>query len=176
MSHTISRSAAVRATPSVKNDDGPARFAGKTAHLHVDEDGINAAPPSAKPMTRTLIIDDDGAFARAVGRILCDYDPIIETDPASALRRIVRGEWFDVIVCDVNMPDLPGLEILAFVRALPEQPVFIMVSASEVAKTSGADGALLKPFTAPTLLDLVGKLRDEKSHAVTRPLPCLGDL
>lgn len=69
-----------------------------------------------------LVIDDEPRVAEAIARILCcDHDAEIITRPHEALARITAGEPFDVILCDVMMPEMMGFDLHAAVaRVAPE--------------------------------------------------------
>jgi CheY-like chemotaxis protein len=52
-----------------------------------------------------LVVDDDDMAARAVRRVLCtEHDVSISDGAADALHRIMRGDRFDVIICDLMAP------------------------------------------------------------------------
>jgi CheY-like chemotaxis protein len=74
---------------------------------------------------RVLVIDDDAAAARLLALALAEHisaDIEEETDARVALARILRGERFDAILCDIAMPVMSGVELHAeLVRAAPEQ-------------------------------------------------------
>lgn len=58
---------------------------------------------------RVLVVDDDAMAARAVRRVLCaQHDVSICDGAVAALRRIMRGDRFDVIICDLMMPEKTG--------------------------------------------------------------------
>ena len=64
------------------------------------------------PQRRALVVDDDPLVAKVIGRAL---EPlarcVVCTDPRAALRRLEAGESFDVVVADLRMPGLGGLEL-----------------------------------------------------------------
>jgi len=80
--------------------------------------------------------------------------------------RILPREQIDLILTDINMPDINGLELLSFVRKNPlyrELPVIII--STEGSRTDierglslGANEYLVKPFIPQTLLELVQRL------------------
>jgi CheY-like chemotaxis protein len=58
-----------------------------------------------------LVLDDEALVCRAVARTLGREHEVIEmTDPAEAMARLGRGERVDVVVCDLMMPGLTGME------------------------------------------------------------------
>ena len=80
------------------------------------------------------------------------------SDGFEALRQIPRGE-FDLVLTDINMPTLSGLELIRMIRARPEQRNLPIVAISTErdpgdvrrARDAGADGYLGKPFEPETL-------------------------
>ncbi|MFO0651536.1 MAG: ATP-binding protein [Polyangiales bacterium] len=79
--------------------------------------------PDAVPRSRVLVIDDDPMVCRSLTRLLQahhDVEPI--TEAADGLSRIASGERFDVILCDVMMPEMSGVEFYQKLQVVaPEQ-------------------------------------------------------
>ncbi|QOS12670.1 receiver/sensor box histidine kinase [Haloferax gibbonsii] len=81
-----------------------------------------------------LHVDADPEFAALVAAALereCEHITVhTETDPRVAVDRVRRdGPTFDCVVCDYDMPDLDGLDVLASVRAeYPELPVILFTA------------------------------------------------
>jgi CheY-like chemotaxis protein len=72
-----------------------------------------AAPP-AVGRARLLVIDDEPMFGATVARMVDgDHVVVVETSARSALSKIASGETFDVVLCDLMMPDLTGMEFFA---------------------------------------------------------------
>jgi CheY-like chemotaxis protein len=78
------------------------------------------APPSKAPASdrraRILIVDDEALVARAISRHLRDHDVRIARSGREALEIIDSGEYFDLILCDVMMPDLSGMDVYSAVE------------------------------------------------------------
>jgi CheY-like chemotaxis protein len=56
-----------------------------------------------------LVVDDDPAMGRAIRRVLGpSYEVVVSTDAAEALEYVRGGERFDVVLCDLMMPDVGG--------------------------------------------------------------------
>lgn len=72
---------------------------------------------------RVLIVDDEVLFAKALSRLLSiDHDITIAANGRIALDLIERGERFDVILCDVMMPEMTGIELrAALLETAPDQ-------------------------------------------------------
>jgi signal transduction histidine kinase len=75
------------------------------------------------PRARVLVIDDEDLIVVMLGRILgAHHDVTTTTKPDEGIERIRRGERFDVILCDLMMPDKTGMDVHAAVDALePDQ-------------------------------------------------------
>jgi len=121
-----------------------------------------------------LVVDDFATMVRIMRTLLrrVGFAAIEEVhDGASALDRL-RTKHFGLVVADWNMSPMTGLELLAHIRRDPILgPVcFIFVSAERrpqpIAEglAAGADGFLIKPFTA-------GELRGAIERALTRARP-----
>ena len=98
-------------------------------------------PPKASPNVENLapglriyIIDDEVRVARALERMLKGADVTVETDSRAALRHLEDGAHYDVIICDLMMPDLTGMELYkALVSAeSPLCPRFLFVTGGAV--------------------------------------------
>jgi CheY-like chemotaxis protein len=122
---------------------------------------VSVLPPQ-KPQKRVLIVDDD-AFLRAViarDLIRCNWDVTEAGDGAQALEQ-VRLNHFDLVVSDVRMPKVNGIELLAAIRkGNVDLPVFMFVSgfselSLEEAYSQGASGLFSKPFDRKTFLSAV---------------------
>jgi DNA-binding NtrC family response regulator len=71
---------------------------------------------------RILIIDDELLLAESLRRILADEFEVTATAaPTMALAWLTSGDWYDVILCDVMIPGMTGVELRARVeRVVPE--------------------------------------------------------
>jgi two-component system chemotaxis response regulator CheY len=93
-------------------------------------------------------------------------------DAFEALRLLPRNS-FDLILTDVNMPTLSGLELIRLIRARPEQRRLPIVAVSTErqpedarrAKEAGADGYLGKPFEPETLDKLLNQILETATRA-----------
>ena len=82
----------------------PATQAGARPRPEVEEE------KSSRP-ARVLIIDDEALVCKAVARVLTpEHEVSTETRAATALERIASGERFDLVVCDLMMPEMTGME------------------------------------------------------------------
>jgi len=123
-----------------------------------------AAPYNRRPfdMAHLLIVDDSQTIRRMVKASLLPLGiPFIEA--ASGLEAIEQLAVGDIklMVLDLNMPDMHGLEVLGFVRAhqkFHQLPVLVLTtrddqSSRNAAIQAGATVYLTKPFTPQSLLN-----------------------
>jgi signal transduction histidine kinase/ActR/RegA family two-component response regulator len=67
---------------------------------------------------RVLVVDDEPLICRAIQKSLAaDHDVTIETNPRHALERLRSGERFDLVLCDLMMPDLSGMDLYQALKA-----------------------------------------------------------
>lgn len=81
---------------------------------------------------RVVLIDDDEVILEVQVALLKDADVLVETyrDPVEALACIRRG-GVGLVVTDLEMPKLDGLELLYLIQALPKPPRIIVLSAHD---------------------------------------------
>jgi CheY-like chemotaxis protein len=86
---------------------------------------------------RVLVVDDEPRIAEALRLILSDEFAVTSTtEPQEALATIVAGEFFDVILCDVMMPVMNGVDL----RDRIEE-----VSPDQAARIVFVTGGIVKP-------------------------------
>lgn len=114
----------------------------------------------AKP--RLLIVDDNVDLAENLKEILEDEGHSVTVAPAGReALEVLRGEHFDLVLTDMRMPGLSGIDVLQAVRAeFPGVPVALMTAYTqdellEQARRQGALGILSKPVPLERLLQVV---------------------
>jgi DNA-binding NtrC family response regulator len=60
---------------------------------------------------RILVVDDEPLMGSAIARVLAEHEVIALTSARAAMLRVIAGERFDVILCDVMMPDFSGIDL-----------------------------------------------------------------
>jgi two-component system response regulator HydG len=110
-----------------------------------------------------LIVDDDTAH-RTMLRILLNYDyEIFEADDGSTAIEKVKNRPFDLVIMDVRMPKVSGMEALDMIKSLrPAVPVVMMTAFSSQdsaaqARARGAFDYLSKPFDFDNLKHTIEK-------------------
>jgi nitrogen regulation protein NR(I) len=114
------------------------------------------------PSAKILLVEDDSAIVATLRRVLADegYEVMIEKAGDAGLAR-AQAEAFDVVVTDLKLPGLDGLELVRQLHAArPRLPILMMTAHGTTetaieATQSGAYDYLLKPFEMPELLKLV---------------------
>jgi response regulator RpfG family c-di-GMP phosphodiesterase len=115
---------------------------------------------------RILLVDDDPALRTLLRTTFEVADvAVVEAESADAARRRIRAVRPDVIVLDVNMPGMTGLELCAELKAAPETreiPIVLLTGSdggsSAAAKRAGADAFVRKPFSPLELLAVAERL------------------
>ena len=117
---------------------------------------------------RILIVDDFSTMRRIVKNLLNDlgfFNTAEADDGVTALVELKKAPY-DLIVTDWNMPGMPGIDLLKAVRAdasLSKIPVLMVTAEAKreqiiEAAQSGVNGYIIKPFTAQTLEEKLGKI------------------
>jgi two-component system, chemotaxis family, chemotaxis protein CheY len=119
-------------------------------------------------MSANILTVDDSASIRLTTRIAltgAGYTVTEAIDGADGLDKMKAGS-FDLIVTDLNMPNMDGLTMIRSLRQLPAYmgtPVVFLTTESDgelkqQAKSAGATGWLTKPFEPDTLVKIVRKV------------------
>ncbi|MEM9463216.1 MAG: response regulator [Myxococcota bacterium] len=127
---------------------------------------------------KVLVVEDSRAMRVFVSSILeatGQYEVIEVDNGFDALRALPRGDYA-LIVTDVNMPDVSGIELTKFVRDNAKYkgiPVVVISTDSSRkdlarAKDAGASDFLAKPFTAEELLEVIDRARKEAAAPPSR--------
>jgi two-component system, chemotaxis family, chemotaxis protein CheY len=119
---------------------------------------------------KVMIVDDFATMRRILRNILkqIGFKNIIEAEDGKNALKELKKEKVDLIMCDWNMPEMPGIELLKNVRSddeLKDIP-FVMVTAEAQkdniveAVKSGVTNYVVKPFTAETITEKLNKVFD----------------
>lgn len=117
---------------------------------------------------RVLVVDDSAAIRQSITYVLQQggYEVIEAKDGQDGLDTMARIEVPDLIITDVNMPNLDGI---GFIRRVREQikykfvPIVVLTTESQgekmnEGKEAGATAWIVKPFSADKLLGVVKKV------------------
>ncbi len=110
---------------------------------------------------KVLVVEDSSAMRAFVRAVLEDEDgaEVEEANSGFEALRILPRQAFDLVVVDINMPDINGLELLSFIRkseAHASTPVIVISTEAspkdrERGMALGANAFLKKPFGADDL-------------------------
>jgi signal transduction histidine kinase/CheY-like chemotaxis protein len=178
---SVSRSLVERAGGEIEVENKPGGGARFTVRLplHVPDEleqeeeqarAIPAPAPAGQPRRSLLLVDDDPEVLKSLARMLDPaFDVTTATSGTQALDALEARERFDVILCDIMMPETSGLEVLDVLEE--EQPellprVFLMTGGTpgveREARARARDVPILgKPFDLNDLL----RLLDERENA-----------
>ena len=116
---------------------------------------------------RILLIDDSMTMRRIQRRVLNEmgYDDIVEANNGKeGLTRLVENNFqMGLILCDINLPEMSGIETLVRVRAHPQTksiPIIMCTSVAEKAQVlqalkAGANSYIVKPFDPASLREKI---------------------
>jgi CheY-like chemotaxis protein len=138
--------------------------------LRVSDESV-APAPAFVPATsagrrRVLVLDDEPLVGRAIARMLGgEHDVVTLSEPADALARLSGGEFFDLVLCDLMMPGMSGIQCYEALRATRPELARGMVFLTGGAFTEEAqaflervpNARLEKPFEAEALRDVVAR-------------------
>jgi two-component system chemotaxis response regulator CheY len=123
-------------------------------------------------MDTILVVDDSPTIRRMVRAALGSMNGVMFTEAGSGLRAIeVLGmEPVQMVVLDLNMPDMHGLDVIRFLRShdrYRDLPVIVLTtrgdeSSRQAALAAGASAYLTKPFMPTALLSSVRDLLDAR--------------
>jgi len=120
------------------------------------------------PNTKFLVVDDFSTMRRIVRNLLKElgYTNVDEAEDGAMGLQKLRSSQFDFVISDWNMPNMDGLTMLQQIRADPalaKIPVLMVTAEAKkeniiAAAQAGANGYVVKPFTAATLDEKLGKI------------------
>jgi two-component system chemotaxis response regulator CheY len=115
-----------------------------------------------------LAVDDSATMRQMVSFTLksAGYEVLTAIDGQDALAKLSGPQAVDMIITDLNMPNLDGIELIRQVRAMPTyrfKPIILLTTESDdlkkqAGKTAGATGWIVKPFKPDQLLAVVRKV------------------
>jgi two-component system chemotaxis response regulator CheY len=116
-----------------------------------------------------LAVDDSATVRSSLKLVLQEagYDLVLAADGEEALNKIKKSkEKFHLIITDLNMPKMNGIELIKAVRSLPDYrfvPILMLTTESQAdkkleGKKAGATGWIVKPFTPEQLIGVIQKV------------------
>jgi two-component system chemotaxis response regulator CheY len=121
---------------------------------------------------KILVVDDFSTMRRIVRNLLKElgFTNIDEAEDGVAALAKLKGAKFDFVVSDWNMPNMTGIELLRAIRAddsLKHLPLLMITAEAKKeniieAAQAGANGYIVKPFTAATLDEKLNKILNKQ--------------
>lgn len=110
-------------------------------------------------MKSILLVDDKPEIAKIIMLYLSGYEVRYEENPIKAIGWLTEGNMPDIIISDLNMPEMSGEEFLCYLKAnemFSDIPVLILSSVESSANRirlfeEGAEDFILKPFNPEEL-------------------------
>ena len=121
---------------------------------------------------RILIVDDDQASRYILAGLLEAAGHIVDqaADGREAMGRLDAGVY-DIVLLDVGLPDISGLDVLAYARAATSPPIAIMMTADDTPETmlaairEQAYRYILKPIMPDTIVEVVEDAMTKRASA-----------
>jgi two-component system chemotaxis response regulator CheY len=130
-------------------------------------------PLGGGAVAHILVVDDSQVMRQMIIACLRARPGVVFAQAASGLEAIeqLSLETFDLVVLDLNMPDIGGVEVIEFVRSqdrLRSLPIVVVTTRGDETSRervlgAGADRYLTKPFSPDQILAEVGALLDARS-------------
>jgi two-component system chemotaxis response regulator CheY len=122
----------------------------------------------ADPKLKFLVVDDFSTMRRIVRNLLKElgYTNVDEAEDGVVALQKLSAAPFDFVVTDWNMPNMDGLTLLQTIRRTPQLkhlPVLMITAEAKkeniiAAAQAGANGYIVKPFTAVTMSEKLEKI------------------
>lgn len=116
-------------------------------------------------MKTIFLVDDSATILLSISNVLSKAGYAVEKagNAAEAMKKFAAGTKIDLLITDLNMPGMNGIEFIKEVRKLPAykfMPILFLTTESQQskraeAKAAGASGWLVKPATADELLNTI---------------------
>lgn len=116
-------------------------------------------------MKTIFLVDDSATILLSISNILAKAGYATEkaSNAEEALRKLQGGLKIDLLITDLNMPGMNGIDLIKEVRKLPAYkfvPILFLTTESQQsrkaeAKAAGASGWIVKPATADELLNTI---------------------
>jgi len=129
---------------------------------------LQSVPPfsSDRFRARILVIDDEPAILRAFRRVLYAHEVVLATSGPEAMCKLAEGRRFDVIFCDVMMPEMSGVEVYQQIseRHSGQEHKLVFMTGGAFAEPAAQfiesvdNPKLKKPFTGSSLRALVAAI------------------
>lgn len=121
---------------------------------------------------KILVVDDQPEIRRAVNQILHNFGyVVIEAENANQALASLNKEKPDIVISDLRMPGMDGIELLNQIRSISDVPFILMTAFAEVMHSTeahklGVDGFLLKPFQQKDLIAILEEVPKNRAKKI----------
>ena len=122
----------------------------------------------SKKVSKVLIVDDEEGIRESLKLILSDHYDLVVTDSGEQALRLVEGDpAIGLVLMDIKMPKVNGLDVLKSMKARRPDLNVIMVTGYKTVETAseaahlGANGYIIKPFKSDEILKTVQRNLDK---------------
>ena len=129
-------------------------------------------------MKTAWFIDDDADMVRAIRMLLesLNYRVITFTNAREAAKTLLDGGQPDIMLIDIIMPQVSGIDLLTFIRERKEwNHIPILMLSAEISETQvdnatalGADGYVFKPVTLDELEIVISMAVEKRKQAISK--------
>src|SRR5947207_5039311 len=140
---------------------GASRFGGDDSQA--EESSLTA------PRPMILVVDDDAGVRESLRLIVADHYDVLDVADGPQPLDTLRASQVDLVLLDIRLPDMDGIEVLERMKAIDDGVEVILVTAVKTVRTAvaamklGAFDYLTKPFEEDELLQLVRCALDTRS-------------
>lgn len=116
-----------------------------------------------------LVVDDDPSVRESFRLVLEDAYEVVDVPDGARALEVVRASQIDLVLLDIRLPEMDGIEVLERIKAIDEGVEVILVTAVKTVRTAvaamklGAFDYLTKPFDEDELLSLVRRALQKRS-------------
>ena len=120
-------------------------------------------------MAQILVVDDSTTMRQMVAFTLTSAGhEVVEAPDGNQALATAKQKKFDLVITDVNMPGMNGIDLVQSLRALPDCkfiPILVLTTEAgadlkQKGKSAGATGWIVKPFSPEVLIQTLRKVLD----------------
>ena len=121
----------------------------------------------ARPVV--LVVDDDPGVRESFRLTLEDHYDVLDVPDGPAALDVVRASQVDLVLLDIRLPEMDGIEVLERIKTIDDGVEVILVTAVKTVRTAvaamklGAFDYLTKPFEEDELLAVIGRALEKRS-------------
>src|SRR4029434_5443545 len=116
-----------------------------------------------------LVVDDDPGVRESFRLILEDHYDVVDVPDGPSALDVVRTSPMDLVLLDIRLPGMDGIEVLERIKAIDDRAEVILVTAVKTVRTAvaamklGAFDYLTKPFEEDELLSLASRALERRT-------------